>query len=68
MYVPDGTIRATGAQACIVSADRRYSRTARELSHSQGYWRTVDTKQEADQIDYMNKKYSIIETNELGSH
>ena len=68
MYMPDRTIRTRGVQACMVSADCRYGRIARELSHSQGYRRTADTKQEGDQIDYMHKKYSIIETKELGSH
>ena len=49
--MPDRTFRARGVQAYMVSADRRYGRVARELSYSQGYRRTTNTKLEGDQTD-----------------
>ena len=66
--MPDRTIRARGVQGCMVSMDRPYDRTAPKLIHSQGYRQTADTKLEGDHINYMHKKYSRMETKELGSH
>ena len=49
--MPNRTFRARDVQACMVSANRRYGRTAHELSYSQEYWQTANTKLEGDQID-----------------